>query len=115
MTFIWPPMLVFLVLIPLFVWLYLRMHRQRRNLAARYGNLTVTSGNVTRRLGILRHVPPLFFLVALSLMILALARPEAVVGVPRIEGTIILAFDISGSMAADDLEPTRLEAAKAAA
>jgi len=55
------------------------------------------------------------FLVALTILVIALARPEAVIGVPRIEGTVILAFDISGSMAADDLDPTRLEAAKTAA
>jgi Ca-activated chloride channel homolog len=115
MTFIWPPMLAFLLLIPLFVWVYWRMQRQRRQMAERYGNFTITSGNITRRLGVRRHIPSLFFLVALTLMIIALARPEALIGVPRIEGTVILAFDISGSMAADDLEPTRLEAAKAAA
>lgn len=115
MTFIWPSMLVFLLLIPLFVWLYLRIQRQRRQLVARYGNLMVASGHVTRRLGFHRHIPPMFFLVALTIMIIALARPEAVIGVPRIEGTVILTFDISASMAADDLEPTRLEAAKAAA
>jgi Ca-activated chloride channel homolog len=115
MTFIWPPMLAFLVLIPLFVWVYWRLQRKRRQMAEQYGNFTITSGNVTRRLGIRRHIPSMFFLVALTLMIIALARPEALIGVPRIEGTVILAFDISGSMAADDLEPTRLEAAKAAA
>ena len=115
MTFIWPQMLVFLLLIPLFVWLYLRMQQQRRHLAAQYGNLRVTSGNVGRRLGIRRHIPPLLFLAAITIMIIALGRPEAVIGVPRIEGTVILAFDISASMEADDLEPTRLEAAKAAA
>jgi Ca-activated chloride channel family protein len=115
MTFIWPPMLVFLLLIPLLVWLYLRMGRQRRQLAGHYGSLTVTSGSLTRRFGLRRHIPPLFFLAGLTLMLLALARPEAVIGVPRIEGTIILTFDISGSMAAEDLEPTRLDAAKAAA
>jgi Ca-activated chloride channel family protein len=69
----------------------------------------------SQRLRARRHIPPLFFLAGLTLLIIALARPEAVVGIPRIEGTVILAFDISGSMAADDMEPTRLEAAKAAA
>jgi Ca-activated chloride channel family protein len=54
-------------------------------------------------------------LLSLILLLLALARPEAVVSLPRIEGTVILAFDVSGSMAAEDLEPTRMEAAKAAA
>jgi Ca-activated chloride channel family protein len=54
-------------------------------------------------------------LLSLTILIVALARPQTVVGLPRIEGTVILAFDVSGSMAADDLEPTRMEAAKAAA
>lgn len=115
MTFIWPPMLVLLLLVPLLVWVYWRMQQQRHQVAARYGNLMFTSGSSPRPFGIRRHIPPLLFLLALTLSIFALARPEAVVGVPRIEGTIILAFDISGSMAAEDLEPTRLEAAKAAA
>jgi Ca-activated chloride channel homolog len=115
MTFIWPPMLAFLLLVPLFIWLYLRMQQKRSHLAAQFGNLSVISGNVTRRTGIRRHIPPFIFLVGLKIMIFALARPEAVVGIPRIEGTVILAFDISGSMAADDLDPTRLDAAKAAA
>jgi Ca-activated chloride channel family protein len=54
-------------------------------------------------------------LLGLSVLTLAMARPQAPIDVPRIEGTVILAFDVSGSMAADDLKPTRMEAAKAAA
>jgi Ca-activated chloride channel family protein len=54
-------------------------------------------------------------LVGLTLLVVAMARPEGVVSVPRVEGTVILSFDVSGSMAADDLEPTRMEAAKVAA
>jgi Ca-activated chloride channel family protein len=49
------------------------------------------------------------------ILVIALARPQMVVNLPRVEGTIILAFDVSGSMAADDLKPNRMEAAKAAA
>lgn len=115
MTFIWPAMLLFLALLPLFVLVYLRMQQQRRQIAARYGSLIIASSSGAQSLGLRRHIPPAIFLGALALMIFALARPEAVIGVPRIEGMVILAFDVSGSMAADDLEPTRLGAAKAAA
>ena len=57
----------------------------------------------------------LFFLAGLTILFLSLARPQTVVNLPREEGTVILAFDVSGSMAADDMKPTRMEAAKAAA
>jgi Ca-activated chloride channel family protein len=60
-------------------------------------------------------MPPALILVALVLMVTALARPEATVLHPRREGTVILAFDVSSSMAAKDIAPTRMEAAKAAA
>jgi Ca-activated chloride channel family protein len=53
--------------------------------------------------------------VGLTILVVALARPQTVVSLPRIEGTVILAFDVSGSMAAADLQPTRMEAAKNAA
>jgi Ca-activated chloride channel family protein len=62
-----------------------------------------------------RQLPAWLFLAAMILLLVALARPEATVAQPRREGTVVLAFDISGSMAATDLAPTRLEAAKAAA
>jgi Ca-activated chloride channel homolog len=115
MTFIWPPMLLLLALVPVLVVLYLRTQQRRRQLVATYGRGLLVTGQGTRRLSLRRHIPPFFFLIALTILIISLARPEAVVGIPRIEGTVILAFDISGSMAADDLEPTRLEAAKVAA
>ncbi len=51
----------------------------------------------------------------LTILVISLARPQSVVSVPRIEGTLILAFDVSGSMHADDMQPTRMEAAKVAA
>jgi Ca-activated chloride channel family protein len=62
-----------------------------------------------------RHIPALIFLLSLTILILSLARPKAPMSLPRVEGTVILVFDVSGSMAADDLNPTRMEAAKAAA
>src|SRR5688572_23010064 len=113
MSFIWPVMLLSLLLVPLLILLYLRMQRQRRQLAARYGSLGIVKG--AHELGIRRHIPAIFFLVSLMILIFALARPEMVVSLPRIEGTVILAFDSSGSMAAEDMKPTRMDAAKEAA
>lgn len=113
MSFIWPAMLLFMLLIPMFILLYLRMQERRQQLVARYGSFTLTHGG-GRKPGIRRHIPPLFFLISLTILIVALARPQAVVALPRFEGSLILAFDISASMAADDMEPTRMDAAKAA-
>jgi Ca-activated chloride channel homolog len=115
MTFIWLPMLAWLSLIPLFVVAYIRMQQRRRRLAARYGHPGLVHEAASRRLGVRRHIPSALFLVALTILIVALARPQAALSLPRLEGTIILAFDVSRSMAADDLKPTRLQAAKTAA
>jgi Ca-activated chloride channel family protein len=115
MSFIWPTMLLLLLLIPPFVVLYIRMQQQRRLLAASFGSLGLVKEAARRQLGLRRHIPPALFLVGLTLLLLALARPQAVVSLPRVEGIVILAFDVSGSMAADDFIPTRMDAAKAAA
>jgi Ca-activated chloride channel family protein len=115
MSFIWPIMLVLLVLIPLFVVMYLRQQRRRQRLLTSYGALGLMHSTSGRGMGRRRHLPPLLFLLALTCLIIAVARPQTVLSLPHVEGTVILAFDVSGSMAADDLKPTRMEAAKAAA
>jgi len=121
MTFVWPAALLLLLLLPLFAAWYLRLQQRRRQLAARYGTLgTVQMGGAAqgsgpRPLGWRRHLPFAFFLGGLAVLLLALARPQMVISLPRLQGTVILAFDVSGSMAADDLKPTRMEAAKEAA
>jgi Ca-activated chloride channel family protein len=115
MSFIWPALLSLLLLLPLFVALYLRAQRRRRALAERYGSLGLLQAGAGRGPGARRHIPPALFLAALALLIVALARPQAAVSLPRLEGTVILTFDVSGSMAADDLQPSRLDAAKLAA
>ncbi len=114
MSFFWPFMLYFLILIPILVGIYFRLQQRRRKAVEKYGSLGfVQEGG--HRPGIRRHLPPLFFLISLTILTLALARPKTVLSLPRVEGTVILVFDVSGSMAADDLKPTRMEAAKAAA
>ncbi len=112
MSFIWPTMLFLLFLLPPFVWLYLRLQRRRQRFYATLGMLSQAAG---RPLGAHRHLPPALFLAGLTVLLVGLARPQTVLSLPRIEGTVILGFDVSGSMAADDLKPTRMEAAKAAA
>jgi Ca-activated chloride channel homolog len=108
-------MLVLLVLVPLCVVLYVRLQRRRAAAFARYGSLGLVRGAMGRALGRRRHIPAVLFLVSLTILLVALARPQSVVSLPRVEGTVILVFDVSGSMAADDLKPTRMEAAKAVA
>lgn len=115
MSFIWPVMLFALLLVPLLMLLYIRLQRRQRQAAADLGPLAVVRSSAGAQVRKRRHVPPAFFLAGLTLLLLALARPEMNVTLPRVEGTVILAFDVSGSMAADDLDPTRMEAAKQAA
>jgi len=115
MSFIWPAMLLSLLLIPLLVVLYLRTQYRRQRLIANFSNLGFEQNEGGRRRTVHRHIPMVFFLVGLTILLLTLARPQAVVSLPRVEGTVILVFDVSGSMTATDLSPTRMEAAKSAA
>jgi Ca-activated chloride channel family protein len=115
MSFIWPTLLVSLLVIPLLVLLYVWIQRRRRNIAARYGSLGMVNPAAGNAPGARRHIPALVFLFGITILLLSLARPQANVSLPRLEGTVILTFDVSGSMAAEDIEPTRMEAAKAAA
>ena len=115
MTFTWPGMLWFMLTIPLFVFLYVRLQYRRRQLAAHYGSLGIVQSASGRPVGFHRHVPAVLFLAGLAVLILSLARPQAVVSLPRLEGTVVMVFDVSGSMAANDVKPTRMDAAKAAA
>lgn len=115
MSFVWPSLLWSLLAIPLFVLLYLRMQKRRQQYAVRYGSLGLVQQANGRGIGVRRHVPALFFLAGLIVLFVALGRPQMEIGLPKVEGIVILAFDVSGSMSADDFEPTRMEAAKAVA
>jgi Ca-activated chloride channel family protein len=115
MSFIWPAMLLCLLLMPLLVVLYVRMLRRRQRMASSFSTLGLMQNLARQQFRIRRHVPPLIFLIGLIILTGAMARPQMVIGLPKVRGTVILAFDVSGSMAAKDIEPTRMEAAKAAA
>jgi len=115
MTFIWPALLWSLLTIPLLILLYLRMQQRRKQYAARYGNFGMVQQATGRGVGSRRHVPAILFLVGLAILFFALGRPQTVIGLPKVKGIVILAFDVSGSMAATDFKPTRMEAAKVVA
>jgi len=105
-------MLALLGLLPFFALLYVLL-QQERQLGPRHSRVGLVAA--ARRPGSRRYVPPAFFLTALVILVVALARPQTVIGQAQRHGTVILAFDVSASMAATDNAPTRLEAAKAAA
>ncbi len=115
MSLIWPFMLALLLLIPVLILVYILLQRRRQKYALRYASLSLVKEALGRGPGWRRHIPAALFLIALTAMIFALARPEATTLVPSAEGTIILAIDVSGSMTATDLLPNRMEAAKSAA
>jgi Ca-activated chloride channel family protein len=108
-------MLCLLLLLPMFVGVYVVLYTRRKRAVARYGRLGLLPQTQARGMGLRRHITAAFFVLSLAILIVALARPQAVISLPRVVGTVILAFDVSGSMNADDLKPTRIEAAKVAA
>jgi len=115
MTFLWPFMLFSLVLVPVIILLYVQRQQKRRGLIASFARFSGDKLSQKQAPAFRRHLPPLLFLLGLVILMVALARPHAQVNLPRVEGTVILIFDVSGSMAANDVEPTRMEAAKVAA
>jgi Ca-activated chloride channel family protein len=113
--FIWPFMLWVLLLVPGLIALYILAQRRRQKYALRYASLSLVKEALGRGPGWKRHIPPAVFLAGLTVMIVALARPASTVTLPAQEGTVILTMDVSGSMRAQDLKPSRMEAAKTAA
>jgi Ca-activated chloride channel family protein len=115
MSFTWPIVLAGLVVLPVLVVLYAWAEGRRVRSQAAFGNPDLLPNVVDRAPGKLRYLPLVLLLLALGAMIVGVARPHATVTVPREEATVILAMDVSRSMKATDIEPTRLEAARAAA
>lgn len=114
MTFFWPEALWLLAAIPALVVGYaLLLHRRKRR-TLRLSSLGTVREALGRR-DYRRHVPPALLLLSLIALAVAIARPAAVVSLPGREDTVILAMDVSASMQATDVEPSRLAAAQRAA
>ena len=115
MTWLWPSFLYLLILIPLLIIAYIWILRRRRRFAVRYSSLALVRDALPRQSWLRRHLPFVFFLVALTGLIIALARPVSIVSVPAGKATIILTIDVSRSMCSIDIKPTRIQAAENAA
>jgi Ca-activated chloride channel homolog len=114
MSLLWPGFLLLLGLVPLLIAAYIWALRRRR-VALRYSSLSLVRAALPRSARWRRHLPFALFLLALSSLSVALARPVQIVSVPAGQATIILALDASGSMRQNDIQPSRIEAAQAAA
>lgn len=115
MNFLWSFSLYLLFLIPLIIAAYILILRRRRRFAVRYSSLSLVREAMSHQSWLRRHLPFILFLLALTSLVFALARPVATVMIPSNQATIILAMDVSRSMCSTDISPNRLEAAKQAA
>jgi Ca-activated chloride channel homolog len=115
MKFLWPEMLWLLLAVPLLVVGYFYLLRRKQQSALKYANLGMVKEALGAGQRFRRHIPALIFLLALTAMLVAVARPAAVITLPSQHQTIILAMDVSGSMRATDVQPNRLAASQAAA
>jgi len=112
---LWPGSLILLGVVPLLIAAYVWLGRRRRRFAVRFSSLSLirqAQPGVSRWR---RYLPPALFLLALTSLLFALARPVAVFAVPTNKATIIMAMDVSRSMCSTDIKPNRLVAAQNAA
>jgi Ca-activated chloride channel family protein len=115
MSFAAPVYLLLLVLVPLAAGAYVWFDRRRRASAERFASAWLMPSVAPAGPGFRRHLPPLLYAVALAAVALALAKPETTVAVPEERASIVFVTDISGSMQATDVAPSRIVAARSAA
>jgi len=115
MQFLWPQMLWLLLALPLLAAAYLYLIARRKKSALLYASLALPRAALGTGQRLRRHIPPLLFLFALGAALLACARPTATLTLPSDTITLVLAMDVSRSMEATDVAPTRLSAAQQAA
>jgi Ca-activated chloride channel family protein len=114
-TFRAPDALLLLFVVPALVGGYLWIVKRRSADERALGTMATSATGAGRPIGWRRHVVPAVFLLGVVVLVVGLARPQANIDLPRREGTVILAFDVSSSMKAKDLAPTRMKATKRAA
>src|SRR3954454_16162249 len=110
MSFLWPLALLSLLLVPLALGAYFLAQRRRARYAVRFTNIDVLASVAGGGAAWRRWVPIAFYLLALAAMLIGLGRPQADIAVPKEEATVVLVMDVSGSMNATDVEPTRMVA-----
>jgi Ca-activated chloride channel family protein len=114
-SFAAPLVLICLAAIPVLIALYGAHQRDRRRAAAAFAAPALAASVTPRRPRWRSHVTMLAFLLAIAILVVAAARPEKTIAVPVERASIMLVTDVSGSMQATDVRPTRLAAARAAA
>lgn len=115
MRFIWPGFLFLLIIPPILILAYIWILRRRRRYAVRYSNLSLIRQALPDGWRWRRHLPAVLYLVGITGLLMAVARPADLVQVPLSRTTIILALDVSRSMCATDVSPNRLTVAQEAA
>jgi Ca-activated chloride channel family protein len=115
MTFLSPARLWLLFLVPALALAYVVLQRRRRHRAVRFTNIALLRTVAPSRASWRRHVPAGLLALAMAGLVLGLARPAGAVRIPKEAATIMLVIDVSNSMDATDVAPTRLQAAQAAA
>jgi Ca-activated chloride channel homolog len=109
-----PWLLLGLLAIPLLVGLYLTSQQRRRAYAVRFTNLALLNQVMGKGPGFRRHIPAILFIAGVAGLLFSMARPQATIRIPKGQTSVMLAVDVSGSMAASDVQPTRIDAAIAA-
>jgi Ca-activated chloride channel family protein len=115
MSFVWPEALWLLLAIPVLVAIYVAILHRKRKAAVRFASIGVLREALGAGHNFRRHVPPLLLLLALTVLVVAIARPRATITLPSEQRTIVLAMDVSLSMRANDVQPSRMAAARDAA